>query len=184
MSYESVEYPNKKIIRSKVSSENGILVTYYNIWSTCRFCTVSIKELVIVIAFKGWDSAHKCAYLVSLWTTTMMTLFPYDFGEPIIKYIETSIHLCLGMESGCRRLGVLIVSTLFCWKTKHSATNFWTLVLRPSQKYLSLPCGRFLRNLSALLLVKSGIQKVPFAWARNFFQDISDPCTIASHIAT
>jgi len=82
----------------------------------------------------GWDNAQKCAYLVSLSTTTMMTLFPSDLGKPVIKSIETSSQRWLGMSKGCNKPGVLIVSTLFCWQTKHFSTNFWISDLRPSQK--------------------------------------------------
>jgi len=46
----------------------------------------------------------------------MMTLFPLDLGKPVIKYIETSSQHWLGMDKGCDRPGVLIVSTLFCWQ--------------------------------------------------------------------
>ena len=75
----------------------------------CSFWTVSIKELATVLSLKGWNSAHKCAYLVCLSTTTMMALFHSDFCKPMIKSIKASIHHWLGMEIGCRIREVLIV---------------------------------------------------------------------------
>ena len=47
---------------------------------------------------------------------------------------ETSSQRWLGMDKGCNRPEVLIVSTLFCWQTKHSATILWISDLRSSQK--------------------------------------------------
>ena len=48
--------------------------------------------------------------------------------------MENWVYSWRCMDNGCKRLGVSIVSTLFCWKTKHSATNLWTSFLSPSPK--------------------------------------------------
>ena len=46
--------------------------------------------IATILALKGSESAQTCEYLVSLSTTTMITLFPYDLGRFVIKSIETS----------------------------------------------------------------------------------------------
>jgi hypothetical protein len=63
-----------------MSSEYGISVTYNNLWDVAF-------ELMKAVA-----TVLKCAqkYLVSLSTITMMTLFPSDFGNPVMKSMETS----------------------------------------------------------------------------------------------
>ena len=100
----------------------------------CSFWIVSINQITIVLALKGWYNAQKCAYLVSRSTTIMMTLFHSKLGKHVIKYTKTSSQHWLGIDKGCNRPRVLIVSTLFCWKSKHSTTNFWISDLSPSQK--------------------------------------------------
>jgi len=56
---------------------------------------------------------QKWAYLESLSTTTMMTdLFP-DFQRPVMKSIETSVHIDAGMGNGCNVPGALTVSRLW-----------------------------------------------------------------------
>ena len=52
-----------------------------------------------------------------------------DFEMTYMGYVHYYIGIevtqrWLGMDKGCNRPGVLIVSTLFCWQTKLSATNF------------------------------------------------------------
>src|ERR1700731_4124075 len=90
----------------------------------CSFLIVSINAVETVLALNGCVNAQKCAYLVSLSTTTMMTLFPSNLGKPVIKSIETSSQCWLGMDKGCNRPWVLIVSTLFCWKTNIRPQTF------------------------------------------------------------
>ena len=123
MSYELVAKQENNLFQTFRGKMGSLSLTII-FGVPCSFWTVFIKELVIVLTSNGRDSAHKCAYLVILSTTTMMTLFPSEHGKHVIKSIETSVHLWLGMESGCKRPGVLIVSTLFCWQTKHSAKKF------------------------------------------------------------
>ena len=38
---------------------------------------------ILLLALNGCDNAQKCAYLVSLSTTTMMTLFPLELGNKL-----------------------------------------------------------------------------------------------------
>jgi len=99
-----------------------------------------------VVALKWWEKAQKCVYLVSLSTITMMTLFPLEFNKPMMKSMETSSQHWLGMDNGCKIPGVLIVSTLFCWKTKYSAKRNWTSVLRPSPKNSLLTLWKVFKN--------------------------------------
>ena len=51
----------------------------------CSFWTISMNAVTTILDLKGWESAKKCAYLVSLSTITMMTLFPSDFGNPMMN---------------------------------------------------------------------------------------------------
>ena len=57
-----------------MSSEDGISITYNNLWAGMYIWTVSMNAVETVLDLKGWESAQKCAYLVSLSTITMMTL--------------------------------------------------------------------------------------------------------------
>ena len=104
----------------------------------CSLWIVSMNVVETVLSLKRWESAQKCVYLFSLSTITMMTLFPSDFGNPVMKSMETSSQHWIGMANGCKRPGVLIFSTWFCWKTKNSSINLWRSVLRPTKKKIPL----------------------------------------------
>ena len=140
-------------------------------------------NVAIILALKGWESAQKFAYLVSLSTTTMMTLFPSDLGRPVIKSIETSSQRWLGMTNGCRRPGFLVVLTLFCWQTKYSTTNLWISNLRPSQKKILLDPMVSFKILNYLLEERCAIPKEPFVWVGSSYIDISDTCAIENHFS-
>lgn len=135
MSYELIEYQEKENnYVQKFPVRMGSLSLTIIFWFTCRFWIVSINKIMIVLALKGWDSTKKCAYLVRLSTSTMMTLFHSHLGKPMIKSIETSSQHYLGMNNVCKITIILIVSILFSWKAKHSTTKFWISYLSPSQK--------------------------------------------------
>jgi len=53
----------------------------------CQFWIASINAVEILFALNGWDNAQKCAYLVTMSTTTMMKLYPLDLGKLVIKSI-------------------------------------------------------------------------------------------------
>jgi len=133
MSQLSTPPPQKKIVQ-KFLVKIGALSLTIIFGLPCSFWNVSINLMATVLDLNGWESDKKFAYLFSISTITMMKLFPSDFGNPVMKSMETSSQRWLGMANGCKRLGVLIVSTLFCWQTKISTTNLWTSVLSPSQK--------------------------------------------------
>ena len=62
----------------------------------------------------GWGRVKKRTYLEILYTTTMMTdLFP-DFGRLVMKSMETYVQMEAGSHNGCKVLGNLIVSPLWC----------------------------------------------------------------------
>ena len=116
------------------------------------------------------DNAQKCAYLVSLSTTTMMTLSPSDLGKPVIKSIEISSQCWLEMDKECRRPMVLIVSTFFARKPNILAQNFEYQIEFHPQKNLSSPCGKFLKILNVLLKEKYAIPKEYFVLVGNSYK--------------
>jgi len=73
-------------------------------------------------AVKGCASGMKCAYLVSLSTTTKITSNPPDLGSPSIKSMLMVDHGCDGIGRGCSKPGVLTCSDLACWQTE----QLWT----------------------------------------------------------
>ena len=120
MSYELIEYQDKKIISSKNYQWKWDLCHSEIIFGfLCRFWIVSINEVATISALKGSYNAQKCAYLVSLSPITMMTLFPSELAKAMINSIEISTQCWLGMNKGCRRPGVSSVPSLFFWKTKY-----------------------------------------------------------------
>ena len=139
----------------------------------------------MVLALKGWERSQHCAYLVSLSTTTIIKLFPSDWGRLVIKYIDTSSQCWHGMLSGCKRPGVLTISTLFCWKTKHSTINLRTSYLRPSQKKCFLTLWCVFRNHEFPPIGEVCNSKRTFCLICDFLDIyISDPCTIVNHFST
>ena len=63
-------------------------------------------------AVNGCLSGWKCAYLDKRSTTTMMTFFPQDNGNPYMKSMEISVHILLGMGSGCNKPAGRVLSDL------------------------------------------------------------------------
>ena len=90
MKCEPTRFLNKKIIKSKIFLWKLDLSLTIIFGFPCSFWVVSMNVAAIVPVLKGCERAQKCAYLVSLSMTTIITLFPLDLGIPMIKSINTS----------------------------------------------------------------------------------------------
>lgn len=62
----------------------------------------------------------KCPNLVSQSTTTRITNFPLDFGNPSTESMLTEDQALLGMGNGCNKSGFAVISYLH---VRHSLTQ-------------------------------------------------------------
>lgn len=58
----------------------------------------------------------KCAYFVSVSTTTNIKYLPCALGNPVMNFMEMFSHLCLGMGNGCSNPARKICSPFFFGK--------------------------------------------------------------------
>lgn len=58
------------------------------------------NALATVTAVNGCFKAIKWAYFVNRLTITKMTVCPLDGGDPLIKSIETLVHIRVGTGNG------------------------------------------------------------------------------------
>jgi hypothetical protein len=79
----------------------------------CSLNTLSRKSCTIVLVVKGWDKEMKCAYLVSLSTTTRIVSCPSDFGKISMKSIVICYQAISGMSKGYKRPGYGVFLDLF-----------------------------------------------------------------------
>ena len=71
----------------------------------------------------------------------MMTDFLLDFGRPIIKSIEMSIHYVGGIGNGFKAPKIYTIFPLFHWQVSHFAKNVMIYFFMPSQKKECLACA-------------------------------------------
>ena len=125
MSYELVEYLNKKNNSiQKFPIKMGSLSLTIIFGFPCIFWIVSINAVATILALNEWDNVQKCAYLVSLSITTVMTLFPSDLGKPMIKSIEITSQHWLGMDKGVEDSRCLLSQLYFAGKPNILPKNF------------------------------------------------------------
>jgi len=72
-----------------------------NKWATC-------------VAWKSEEMTKKCAYFVSLSTTTKIQSFLFTLGNPVMKSIEILSHFCSSIGKGCSNMAGKVCSDLFC----------------------------------------------------------------------
>src|SRR5919202_3829460 len=68
--------------------------------SPCSLATFNIYGFANSSALVVSLHAMKCRIFESLSTTTITALYPFDSGNPVMKSIETSFQLSVGMGSG------------------------------------------------------------------------------------
>lgn len=100
----------------------SMMITDGGPWSLQMF---SMKRSATFCAVYGWAKGGKCAYLVSLSTTTRITFFPLDFGRRSIKSRLISDHFCFGIGRGLSNPGYGTCSPLEIWQTGHSEICCW-----------------------------------------------------------
>jgi len=91
----------RKKFLPKLAEKDLISVIYNGLRKTMQFKMCSKYNRATMAAEKGWDRARKCAYLLSLSTTTNTVSFPLDFSRPSRKSIKMSSQMALDIGKGC-----------------------------------------------------------------------------------
>jgi hypothetical protein len=91
----------------------GYLYKEMEVAMPCNLKMESKKIRAIKEVVNECGKAQKRVYLERLSNTTMFTDLLPALGSPTIKSINMSVHMCVGINSGCNSLGIFIVSPLF-----------------------------------------------------------------------
>lgn len=99
----------------------------------CR-TTLFTKARATEVAVNGCHNAVKWAYLERRSTTTMITMHPFEGGNPSMKSMETSDRTCSGIDNGCSNPAGFILSYLHRWHISHSSIKFFTVFRKLAQE--------------------------------------------------
>lgn len=126
-------------LRLKISFEKWLvkmaLQSLTMLWDSPKNLKIlSINSRVTPIAVYGWDNSKKWLYLLNVSIINIMTLYPLDRGNPLMKSILMSTYALLGTDNGCNSLTSLRFSVWFLWHTLHSLINFLASLAFPSKK--------------------------------------------------
>lgn len=77
------------------------------------------NNLATILAVYGCHSPKKCAYLVNRSTTTSIASFPWERGNPIMKFRKISSHTQVEIDNSWRRPAGETASYFCVWHTKH-----------------------------------------------------------------
>ena len=94
---------------------------------------LSTNTIATVLVVNGWESGIKCAYFVSLSTTTRIEDLHILLGSPSIKSIKISSHTCSGMGKGWSSPAGNVFSYFDLWQGSHCLIYSLTLPFMPFQ---------------------------------------------------
>lgn len=116
------------MVKNSFQNKLTKIVSIWHKWlrESMMFYTSHMNAATTCFAKNEWFKAMKWLYLLKRSTTTIMTSFPDDLGNPSMKSMEISSYTQCGVSNGCSNPPGARALLLFFWHITHFSTYAYT----------------------------------------------------------
>lgn len=105
------------------AEENWVPFRYNTIKEAMEFYHYKKELICYNFCYEPHSQCCKCPIFENLSTTTIIAVYPNEFGKPTMKFIANCCHGLDGTRIGCKSQDGLLAGYIVLWQAQHEATK-------------------------------------------------------------